>query len=182
MGYHKSGERVIRTAARILKAMNSEADPGQIALALSFALVGGLTPLWSLHNLLVLFLVLVLRVNVSAFIVGLGFFSGIAYLLDPAFHRLGLWVLTAGALKDLWTALYNMVLFRLERFNNSVVMGSLVVSLALFVPIFLAARMGVVRYREHVLAWVKRSRVMQVFQGTRFYKVYRSLSDLRESL
>ena len=66
---------MLRAIAKLLKALNSESNPVQISLAFCFALIAGFTPLLSLHNLLVLFLVLILRVNLSAFILGLGVFS-----------------------------------------------------------------------------------------------------------
>ena len=86
---------MIRILARILKTLNSETDPGQISLALGFAMVAGFTPFVSLHNFVIVFLILILRVNLSTFLLGLAAFSGIAYLLDPLFHRMGLALLTA---------------------------------------------------------------------------------------
>ena len=127
---------MITTIAKILKVLNSETTPGQISLALCFALIAGLTPLYSLHNLVVLLLVLFLRVNLSTFIVGWIFFSGLAYILDPIFHRLGLALLTAPSLEALWTSLYNMLIFRLSKFNNSIVMGSVLFSLIFFLPVY----------------------------------------------
>jgi uncharacterized protein (TIGR03546 family) len=173
---------MLRAAAKLLRAMNSETEPGQISLALCFAMVAGLTPLLSLHNLFVLLLVLVLRVNVSAFLVGLGVFSALAYPLDPLFHRVGLSVLRAGPLQGLWTSLYNSAPWRLERFYNTVTMGSLLVSLVLFIPLFLATNLAIRRYREHVMRWVERSRAMTFFKGTRFYRLYKSVSGAREYL
>ncbi len=167
---------MLRAIARVLRVLNSETDPAQVGLALSFSMIAGLTPLLSLHNLLVLLLVLLLRVNLSTFIVGLAFFSGVAYLLDPLFHILGLSVLTAGPLEGFWTALYNSTVFRLEKFNNSVMMGSLLFSLIFFVPLLLLAKWAVLRYREHVLAWVKRTRVMQALMASRLYRAYESIS------
>jgi uncharacterized protein (TIGR03546 family) len=117
---------------------------------------------------LVLFLILVLRVNLSAFLLGLAFFSGIAYLLDPLFHRIGLAVLTTGSLERLWTTLYNSTLWRLERFNNSIVMGSLLLSLLLFVPLYLASNRLIVNYREHVLAWVQKTKLVHVLNLLRY--------------
>ena len=116
----------MRLLLKLLKALNSETDPSQIALGFCFALVAGLTPILSLHNLLVLLFVLVLRVNLSAFIAGTLFFSGFAYIIDPLMSRIGLAVLEADVLNGLWTSLYNSTFFRLLRFNNSIVMGSLV--------------------------------------------------------
>jgi uncharacterized protein (TIGR03546 family) len=170
---------MLRPAAKLLAVLNSETEPGQISLGFCFAMVAGLTPLISLHNLVVLLLVLVLRVNVSAFLLGLAFFSVLAYLLDPLFHRIGLAVLTARPLEGLWTALYNSMLWRLERFNNSIVMGSLLVSLLLFVPLYRLSNWLICKYRDHLLAWVRRTRVMQALTATRFYQYYQSISAWR---
>jgi uncharacterized protein (TIGR03546 family) len=159
---------MIRAAYKFLQVIGSETEPGQISLGFAFALVAGFTPLLSLHNLLVLFLILVLRVNLSAFLLGLAFFSGIAYLLDPLFHRIGLAVLTTGSLERLWTTLYNSTLWRLERFNNSIVMGSLLLSLLLFVPLYLASNRLIVNYREHVLAWVQKTKLVHVLNLLRY--------------
>jgi uncharacterized protein (TIGR03546 family) len=168
---------MLRATAKLLTVLNSETEPGQISLALAFSLVVGLTPLWSLHNLLVLLIVLLLRVNLSAFLLGTAFFSGVAYLLDPFFHRLGLAVLMAPSLEGLWTSLYNSTLWRIERFNNSIVMGSLLASLALFVPTVLAVNWAIRKYRERVLAKIKKLRVVQALTATRFFQMYRSYSN-----
>lgn len=165
---------MLRMIANLLKVLNSETDPGQISLAFCFAMVAGLTPLWSLHNIPVFLLVLLLRVNLSAFLLGLAFFSGLAYALDPLFHRLGLAVLTAGALEGPWTTLYNSTLWRLERFNNSIVMGSLLFSLAVFVPLYVLSNAMIRRYREHVMQWVLRTRIMKFFMASRLYNLYQS--------
>ncbi len=167
---------MVRTVAKLLRVLNSETEPGQISLGFCFALVAGLTPLWSLHNLVVLLLVLILRVNLSAFLLGLLFFSGLAYLLDPLFHRLGLALLTAASLEGLWTSLYNTTLWRLERFNNSIVMGSLVFSLVVFVPSYLFSNMLIRRYRAHVLSWVQKTRLMQMFRASKLYNAYQTIS------
>lgn len=130
----------------------------------------------SLHNLVVLFAVLVLKVNLSALLLGLGLFSGITYALDPLFHRIGLAVLTAPSLENLWTSLYNSTFWRLEHFNNSIVMGSLLTSLALFVPFVLLGNMLIRRYRMHVLLWVMKSRFMQMMRASSFYRLYQSVT------
>ena len=168
---------MIGRIAKIVKVLNSETAPGQISLAVCFAMLLGFTPLFSLHNLLVLFLVLILRVNLSAVILGWIFFSGLAYLLDPLFHRIGLALLSAGALENLWTAFYNTTLLRLAHFNNTIVMGSLVVSLILFVPLYLSANGLIRKYREYFLSWLRETKIMHALQATRFYDAYQRLSD-----
>lgn len=171
---------MIKLLAKLLRVLNSETEPGQISLGFGLAMIAGLTPLLSLHNLLVLLLVCVLRVNLSAFLLGLALCTGIAYALDPLFHQIGLAVLTAPALEGVWTALYQSVWWRLEHFNNSIVMGSLVFSVMLFIPVLLAGNLLIRRYRQHVLAWVQKTKIMQMLKASKLYQTYESLSAWRE--
>lgn len=165
--------------AKLLKVLNSETEPAQISLALCFSMIMGFTPLYSLHNILAVLLVLILRVNLSAFILGWAFFSGLAYLLDPLFHQIGLVLLTLSALEGLWTSLYNITLFRLENFNNSIVMGSLFLSLVFFAPLYLILNLTIRKYREHILAWIQKTRIMQAFKASKIYSVYQTVSGWR---
>ena len=164
--------------AKLLRVVNSETEPGQISLGFCFALIVGLTPLWSLHNVVVLLFVLVLRVNLSAFLLGFAVFSGLAYLLDPLFHANGLALLTNASLEGLWTSLYNSTLWRLERFNNTIVMGSLVFSIVAFIPLYVMSTILIRRYRAHVLAWARNSRVMHLLKASKLYQAYQSVSGV----
>lgn len=167
---------MLRLIAKLLKVLNSETDPGQISMALCLSMVAGLTPLFSLHNLLVLLLVLLLRANLSAFILGVTFFTGFAYLLDPLFHKIGMVVLNAGALEGIWTSFYNISIFRLARFNNSILMGSLLFSIILFGPLYILLNILIRRYREHILTWVQKTRFMKFLKTNKLYTAYQTVS------
>jgi len=169
---------MLRFIAKFLKILNSETDPSQISLAVSFSMIMGLTPILSLHNLCVLLLVLILKVNLSTFILGTLVFSGLAYLLDPIVHWIGLRLLTARSLEGLWTILYNSTFWRLEKFNNSIVMGSLVISVLLFLPLYFLTHYFIKRYRESLLLWVRKTRLMQILKANKFFKIYQSISAL----
>jgi uncharacterized protein (DUF2062 family) len=139
---------MIGLLARILKVLNSETDPRQIAGAVVLACLFGLTPLWTLHNLIVLLLVLVLRVNLSIFIIAWGFFTVLAF--------------------------YATDLGKLSAFNNSVVMGSLCAGLVL-APVLWFTTIHLVRnYRTHMLDWVRRKRIYQIISGSRLVTTYQS--------
>lgn len=168
---------MIRHIARLVKILNSESEPGQISLAVCFAMVAGLTPVASPHNLLVLLAVLLLRVNLSAFVLGWLFFSAVAYLLDPVFHLIGMGLLTAGPLEPLWTALYNIPALRFARFNNTVVMGSLVFAAAAFVPLYMLSNRLIIGYRDQLLAWFRNTRLMTFIKASRIYSAYRQLDS-----
>ena len=55
-----------------------------------------------------------------------------ALFLDQLFHLLGTQILSMDSVKPLWTALFNIPLIPFTRFNNTVMMGAMVVSLILF--------------------------------------------------
>lgn len=169
-------DTVLGILARILKVLNSETAPAQIAAAVLLALFMGLSPLGSPHNLFILLLVLVLRVNLSLFLVSLALFSGIAWLLDPMAHSLGLAILQAEGLQGLWTAMYNTGFWRFLAFNNTLVMGQLTIALVLAVPVFFAVTFIVRNYRDHIMERVQKSRLMLMLKGNKFYSIYQSLN------
>jgi uncharacterized protein (TIGR03546 family) len=163
--------------AKLLKILNSEAEPMQISLAISLSMISGFLPFLSPLNLVILLIVFVLRVNLSAYFLGTALFSGVAYILDPLFHSIGLAVLTSGALEGLWTSLYNSTVWRIQRFNNSVVMGGILFAFLCFFPTVLLVNMLIRKYRDHALAWVKKTRLMQFFLASKLYSIYEKISE-----
>lgn len=171
---------MINSLAKLLKVLNSETDPAQISLAISFSMLSGLLPFFSPANIAVLLIVFVLRVNLSAYFLGTAFFSGIAYLLDPAFNLIGLAVLTARPLEGLWTAMYNSTIWRIQKFNNSILMGSLVFAILFFIPLYFLSNLAIRRYRDYALSWLKKTRIMQMITTSRLYAAYRKVSGWTE--
>lgn len=149
---------------KLFKALNANQYPGQIALSLVLGMILGLTPLFFAHNLLTLALIFILRVNLAGVIVAWVFFSGLAYMLDPAFHQLGLWILQLPALEALFTEAYNSAIWRYLNFNNSIVMGSILVAYLLAIPAFVIFWILVKKYREIFLVWVSKFKIVQMLK------------------
>lgn len=167
---------MVRMLAKLLKVLNSETDPAQISLAFCFSMLSGFLPFFSPVNILILFVVFVIRVNLSAYFLGTAFFAGIAYLLDSLFHPIGLAVLTAPSLEGLWTAMYNSTIWRIQKFNNTIVMGSFVFGLLFFIPLLFVSNMLIRRYREHILRWVRKTPLMKMITASNFYHIYQKVS------
>ena len=167
---------MIRMLAKLLKVLNSETDPAQISLAFAFSMISGFLPFFTPINLIVLFIVFMLRVNLSAYFLGLAFFSGISYILDPLFHPIGLAVLSAKPLEAVWTAMYNSTIWRIQKFNNTAVMGGFIFSLLFFIPLLLLSNALIRRYRDHVLAWVRKTKLMKMIMASNFYQIYIKIS------
>src|SRR4030042_405892 len=116
---------MIQQIISLIRMLHSETDPRQISLGFALGMIPGLTPFMSLHNILVLLILLFVRANIGAAMLSWAVFSILAFALDPLFHRFGLFLLTdVGALQGLWTALYNAPLVPYTNFNNSVLMRS----------------------------------------------------------
>ena len=171
---------MIQQIIGLIRIIHSETDPRQISLGFALGMIPGLTPLTSLHNLLVLLAILFFRVNIGAAMLSWGVFKILAYALDPLFHQIGLFLLTGVAsLQGLWTTLYNAPLVPYTRFNNSIVMGSLVFSLLAFYPVYWGGRFMVVKYRETLMERFNRLRIVQVFRASDLYGWYSRYSKLR---
>jgi uncharacterized protein (TIGR03546 family) len=169
---------IIKFISKLIKILRSAASPGQIAGGFVLGMVLGLTPLWKLHNLITVILLVILNVNISMALFSFAIFSGIAYLIDPLFHGLGYFLLAdARGLKGLWTAMYNMPILALSNFNNTVVMGSLVSSLILVTPVFLMTKKGVVLYRERIDSRIQKAKIMQALKSSKLYSLYETVRD-----
>ena len=162
--------------AKLLKALNSEASPAQISLAFVLGMILGLTPLWSLHNVVVIFLALIIRVNFTAFLLAFAVFSGLAYLLDPVFIKLGESLLTNQDLLATWKSMYVSEVWRVTKFNNTLVLGSFVISLLSVIPAFFIFNYLIRQYRDKIFAAVQKSRMMHMLKANKLYKIYNALS------
>src|SRR5437773_4710 len=141
----------------LLKHLHSDDTPGQVGAGLALGAILGLTPLLNLHNVVVLILIIMLRVSFSGALLGWLLFTPLGFAFDPLFDALGhRLLLETPALTGVWTTLYNTPVVPLTNFNNTVVLGSLAVALALFLPLNALGRFGVRRYRAAVQAWVRR--------------------------
>ena len=165
---------LLKLIQSLIRTLHSEGTPGQLAAGLALGAILGLTPLWNLHNAVVLALIIVLNVSFPGAMVGWALFVPVGFLLDPAFDWIGrTLLLETPALRPLWTALYNAPVVPLTSFNNTVVLGSLVFALVLWLPLFFAGRWGVARYRATVAERVKRSALYRMVTASKLYNLYR---------
>lgn len=168
---------MITQIIKFLRVLASEAAPLQISMGIALAMIVGLTPLFSLHNLLVIFVLLTFRINLAAFLLALALFSGLAYLLDPLFHSFGLSLLQHETMHTAWTSMYNSAFWRLTHFNNTIVIGSLVSTLLAFIPFVLIMNVLIKRYRTHVLVYLQRSKLASWLQSSKLVTRFTSVAE-----
>ena len=174
---------LFKTLSNFLKLLNSETAPSQLAMGLGFGMMVGLTPLTSLHNLVLLFIVFLFRINLSMFFLGLAVFALLSFALDPLFNVIGYWALVdLHWARPFWIEITSGAIWPFFRFNNTIVMGSLLVSLALFIPLILFSLRGIHIYRISWREKIRESRFVKALKATALYSLYEKYESMKEKL
>lgn len=163
---------ILKQLFAFIRLLNSDTGTTSLAAGMTCGFILGMTPALSLHALLVFILIFFFRIQIGAALVTAFFFKFIAFLLDPVFHLAGSFVLEMPALAGLFTELYNMPIIPYTRFNNSIVMGSAVITFILSPVVFLMSRKLILKYRETVVERLKTTKVWKAVQATGLYKWY----------
>ncbi len=163
---------ILKQLFAFVKLLNSETGTNQIAAGLCCGLILGFTPALSLQSFLVFFLLFFFRIQIGAAFMAAFFFKLIAYMLDPVFDSVGALVLENQALLPLFTSLYNMPIVPFTRFNNTIVMGSGVVTLVLTLPMFFVFRYLIIKYRVAIVQRFQKTKFWKLVKATALYKWY----------
>jgi uncharacterized protein (TIGR03546 family) len=146
---------IAKFLAKIFTILNSEISPRQIAAGFAYGVILGLVPASGLMPLVLLLIGLIINFNLAALFLAAAIFKLLSFAVDPAANHVGFYALTKiSGLVPFWTKLYNMPVVPYTKFNNTIVMGSLIVGILLFIPMYFLAKSFVVnyrtKYRQHV--------------------------------
>ena len=163
----------------IIKELHSKATPAQMGAGAALGAIIGLTPFFCLHNLVIFMIIMLVNVSSGAAAFAAVIFSLIAFLFDPLANAIGYWLLVdVKALEPFWTKLYNMPVIPLTKFNNTLVLGSLVLSLILFYPVYRLGIFGVNRYRTLLKDRIEKIKFFRILKATKFAQWYLQVSGL----
>ena len=168
--------------AKLFSALNSESSIRQIALAIVLGFIVGLSPLLTLHNVVILFFVMFIRVHLSSFILSVGFFSGLSYLLSPMVVGVGEYLLTSSSLNGLFTIFYQLTLFKLAHWHNTYTLGAIVVGFLFAIPLYFISKTIIKNYRQHIMTFFEKFRVVKAIKASKFYRLYLDFSGQGSSL
>lgn len=164
----------LKLVQQLVKSLNSQGRPGQVAAGLALGTGFGLTPIASVHNLLLFALALIINVSLAGVFLGWSLAVPLGFALDPVFDPLGAQLLGAPSLGPLWTRLYNAPGVPLTNFNNTILLGSFVVWLASVLPVFFLARWAVARYRATIYKRLKQTRFFKGVAASQLFNYYRT--------
>jgi TIGR03546 family protein len=169
---------LLKQIFNFLKLLNSDTGTYQLASGLALGIILGFAPFLSIQTFLVFAIIFIFRVQIGAAFLSAFFFKFIAFLFDQPAHLLGKSVLENDSLRPLFVTMYNMPLVPMTRFNNSIVMGSMLVSIILFPFAFWGFKVAILKYRATVVARFKSTKYWKAFTATKFYNWYLTYDKL----
>ena len=144
----------------LVKLLTDSTSSSQLAYGFALGMLIGLVPKDNLLALILSTVVVATRINLGAAAAGTVIFSWVGMLLDPLSHQIGLGLLTWTALEPAWTFLYGLPVIPWTHFNNTVVLGSLLLGGSLVFPVYFFSRLAIDRYRPPVDEFVKNHRIL----------------------
>ena len=164
---------ILKLIGKLIKALKSSDSPSEMAWGFALGAFLGLMPLNSLFILFLFFIIFIFRVNFASAMLSFALYKLFVFILDPLFHDVG-WVMLVNLsfLKSIWSIFYNAPVAPLTRFNNTIVMGSLMASLILFFPNYLFFRWFVIRYRESWNKKIEKLKIVKIIKGSKIVKIY----------
>lgn len=167
----------IRLIKDLLLALHGGTEPRHLAAGFALGAALGLVPKGNLFAASFFLLFFLFNVDKGMAFLSAALFTGVGYAIDPAAHAVGWALLKAGALQGLWTALYDLPLVPLTRFNNTVVLGNLVIGLALYAPLYFGFLKGLALYDAHLRERVEALPLIKAFRRWDFFQKYKAKYD-----
>ena len=138
----------IKTITKFFAGINANTRPGEIAAGMAFGFLLALQPGMTVVRIVILAFAFMLKINMPALFFSLLVFALASPVLDIPVDILGGFVLGLPALAEFFTSLYNMPLVPYTRFNDTLVMGGLVMGVLAWAPLFFLFRRLVGLYRN----------------------------------
>lgn len=153
---------MLKALVNFIRAINKNSHPGEIAHAICCGMLLGFLPknnaLWYILAVCFIFM----RIQKSAFVIFTLVFSLITPFLDPTFDLIGYTILKLDSLQPFFIFLMKLPLVGYTRFYNSIVMGSLLSGLILYIPVYWIGRALVQLWRKSLAPFVRKLKIFKV--------------------
>jgi len=156
--------------------LKSSLSANQIAFSFALGIFAGLPPM-GLHVVVPITLALLVRCSFRAFLLAMGLFKLLSLAVAPASYAIGRFLLdTSRGLDGLWRWLFHLPVLAPMGYQRYLLLGSLVVALCMAVPVFLAVRLLVIKYRLSFTQWVSNWRISKTLRDKPSMKLFRWLA------
>lgn len=150
---------------KLIKFLNSEADPSQIALGAILGLFGAYLSPAPLNLIIIILAAFIIKCNLGVFFLCLGLFKALTFATDPLADVIGLKILTLPALEAPFTAISSIPVAAFTGFNNSVIVGSFILALALSPVAWFGTLKFTDFYRKKLRDKIKKYKIIQILSA-----------------
>ena len=147
---------------KFLKSLNSNSHPGEIAHAICIGLILGFLPKDNAFWYILMVFFLFIRINKGSLLLFTLIFGLLAHNFDNQFHELGYYVLTLPSLTPIFASLLDIPFVAFTKFNNTVVQGSFLSGIVLYIPLYFTGRLLVFLWRKYAASLIKNSKISKV--------------------
>lgn len=155
---------MLKPLITLINALSSNTHPGAIAHAFACGMLLGFMPKENLLWIILFVFILFMRIQRATYTLSLIVGALLAALLDPFFHTVDCWILSLDSMEDFYAYLLDIPFVAFTKFNNSVVMGSLVCGIIAYIPFYLFGRLFVWLWRKYLAEGVRRLKVVRVIK------------------
>lgn len=141
---------MLKAIVNFLKALNSNRNPSEVAHAFCMGVILGFMPKDNALWFLVFVFFLFVRINKPCYLIVTAVVSLFAWACDPVFNSIGYSVLTFPKFENFFSWLLDLPFVNFTKFNNTIVMGSLVSGLVLYIPLFVLIVLFVKLWRKMI--------------------------------
>lgn len=174
---------IIKLLLKFIKALNSNVSPRQLGNGFALGCILGISPQFGLLNVLMLLLIYFLQVNIPIAIVSAAIYKLIGILIAKYSHVIGYYFLVEQkGLFGIWTSFYNMPVVPWTKFYNTVVLGSLLISILLYIPNYFFGKHFVLIYRKYILSYIEKTRFAKIIKGSKLFKLYNKYQSIKSEL
>lgn len=163
---------IVRQLLKFMELLHKETGESQLAAGFALGLFMGFTPMGNLIWAGYIVILIMFRINIGAAFLSYGVLKLVSFALDPVFESVGYSVLSMPSLRGLFVRAFQAPIVPFTRFNNTIVMGSVVVSLLLAVPFYFGMKYLIRRYRLVVVQRIQGTWMWKAFKTTKLFQLY----------
>ena len=152
---------MLEKIVKMLRALNSNSNPGEIAHAFSIGVLLGFLPKGNLLWGFLFFLMIFFRINKGTYFLTILLTSLFMPFVYPYFHQIGLWFLQLEELQNVFHFLIEIPFVAFTRFNNTIVMGALIAGIVLYIPLYVLSRLFVRFWRKVAAPKINETKFVQ---------------------
>lgn len=150
---------MLKKLIKLFKILNTNSHPGLIAHGICIGMLMGFFPKDNLFWYILTVFFLFIRVNKASLGLSTLLFSFTAHLIDPLFDQIGYAVLTFDKLEPFFAKLLEIPFVSFTKFNNTIVMGSLVFGLCLYIPLYFLIRGFIALWRKTLAPAIRKTKL-----------------------